>query len=115
MEPIQFDEIGQVLPDGRAAIIGEMVRFVAALSQPTSYSALFSHLLSRFGAAEEHIGGEIHLAFGLLALAGVIVSNDTDAKSGNATISAGTTVGPSKTLTSYVWLGAEDLDEGEGA
>jgi len=57
---------------------------------------------------EERVEGVV-----LVETASIIVSSDTNTNRGNITVSVGTTVVPSKTLTS-VWLGVEDMDEGEG-
>ena len=108
-----FEKDGTTTPETRAAIMSEMLKFISALSGETTFSALYSFLLKHFAAQEEQIGGDIYHAYGILALAGLVNSNDADGK-GNVSIGAGTTVGPAKRLTYFIWSTPADwVDEEE--
>lgn len=105
---LEFDGQGVTTPEARAAVMGAMVKYVAGLTQPATFSALLYHLMDEFNAKEEEIGHDVHRAYFILAMSGVFISNDCSPEEGSASIGAGTTVGPSRRITDYVWTGPEN-------
>lgn len=108
---LQFEPDGQLAPSSRAELIAAVLQYAASLSQPTEFHALFSHVLHRFGVAEERIGGDIYGAFLVLAHAGLIVTETYDPIEQSVIFRAGMTIRPNRLVTSYVWAEPEGADE----
>lgn len=108
---LQFENDGQLAPASRAEVLAATLEYVASLSQPTEFHALFAHLLRRFGVAEEHIGGDIYTALLVLARAGLVVTETYDPIEQSVLFTAGMTIRPNRLVTSYVWAAPEGDDE----
>lgn len=105
---MKFEGNGVAAPAVRAAIMGAMVRYLASLSQPATFSGMQTYLLSEFGLEEDDIGGDIYHAYCVLVLSGVILSNDYDAQQQVVTVGPGTTLWPNRLVTDFVWSEPKD-------
>ncbi len=89
-----------MMPEERAKLLGEMLSFVANLSQPATFSAVLEHLMTTLKYREEDIGEEFYLAWFLLVRSGLAVTN-TSGPDG-VSVRAGTTIAPSPQVLSFV-------------
>ncbi|RVT80193.1 hypothetical protein EM858_04145 [Agrobacterium sp. CNPSo 2736] len=95
---------GEIMaPETRAAILAETLRFLACRMEPVRFDALLSHVMEEFQAGEENVSIEVHKAFLILGLSGLIISNTMNVAESSATISSETVISPSRRLTSFVW------------
>jgi hypothetical protein len=87
-------------PEERAKLLGEMLSFVANLSQPATFSAVLKHLMTTLKCREEDIGEEFYLAWFLLVRSGLAVTNTSGPD--RISVQAGTTIAPSPQVLSFL-------------
>ncbi len=96
-------EGGIVAPETKAAILAETLRFLACRMEPVRFDAVLSHITKEFQAKEEHVSIEVHRAFFVLALSGLITSNTMNVVEKSMAVGGETVVSPSRRLTNFVW------------
>lgn len=87
-------------PAERAKLLGEMLSFVANLSQPATFSAVLNYLMVTLKRREEDIAEEFYAAWFMLIRSGLAVTN-TGGPDG-LVVQAGTTIAPSSQLLTFV-------------
>lgn len=105
-----FESNGATTPEFRAAILGELLHFIAPQIEPVPYDKALYHIMKLSGCKEEQVGGEVLRSWFLLERSGVIKTNDFQS------VGAGTNAIPSRLVTDYLWEENSDVDtEEEGA
>ncbi|MCC0809073.1 hypothetical protein FPV16_23210 [Methylobacterium sp. W2] len=89
--------IGQ--PEWRAVLLAEAIRHTAHVAGPINPWALFRHLQSWLGMAEEECGSEISAILFLMVRSGLYTSNTYDVNAGMVSMAAHTQFGASPALT----------------
>lgn len=107
-----LDENGRVTPEGKATILGEVVRQAAMTPGPITEGAIFESVRVFTKCAEEEVSHEIRTAIFLAVHGNLFTSNRHDAATAAFVHSADTTINASRLLTSFIWDNPEsDQDE----
>lgn len=92
-----FESNGTTTPEFRAAILGELLHFIALQIEPVPFDKALYHIMKVSDCKEEQVGGEVCRAWFLLDRSGMIKSNTF------AAVRAITTAIPSRLVTDYMW------------
>lgn len=96
---------GDLTPESRAAVLAEVLRFMATKMEPVPYGALLAHLMKHFNAREELVSLYMMNSVLRLCTAGLLGSNTyhnvPQQREEWLLVKADTTVSPSRKLTNF--------------
>lgn len=98
---------GDLTPESRAAVLAEVLHFMATKMEPVPYEALLAHLMEYFKAREELVSLYAMNSVLRLCTAGLLGSNTYHKAPANREewllVKAETTVSPSRQLTNFAF------------
>jgi hypothetical protein len=98
---------GDLSPESRAAILGEVLRFITPKIEPVPYGTLLSHVMQYFDATEELVSLRVVETTLVLCAAGLLQSNTyhQEPKRGEhwLMVKVDTTISPSRQLTGFAY------------
>lgn len=104
---LDVEHDGDLSPEGRAAVLGEVLRFIAPKIEPVPYGAVLSHVMKTFDAREELVSIHVMSAALELCAFGLITSNTYHSTGVDShswlTFEANTNISPSRALTRFTF------------
>ncbi|KQT03182.1 MULTISPECIES: hypothetical protein [unclassified Rhizobium] len=98
---------GELAPESKAAVLAEVIRFIATRIEPVAYEALLSHIIKHFETDEPTVSLHVMRALLELCATGFASSNTYHhaPERGEQWLifEADTTIGPTRKLTTFIY------------
>lgn len=105
MSKLTMEETGDLAPDSRAAVISELLNFMATKMEPVPYGTLLYHIMHHFDCREELVSAHVMHGVHILIGTGLLTTNTYSAAPHEAVfmVKQNTVVSPSRKLTAYTF------------